>query len=120
MGRYSGWLRFYEPAPDASDDGCAVASATDPKDVPYYATWRQLGATAVYTRGKHFDAMGVHLVDHTLFISLRASARDAAVELTVKFGGVMVAFAGVAAIRALAAALSALALLFADSLRLPS
>lgn len=63
----------------------------DPTDIPYVLLQPQVEAAAIYTRDKDIEAMGGPVVTAEVILSLRDYSRAAAVELTLKIGGVVLA-----------------------------
>lgn len=91
--------RWYRPNIRLVDCGGPDQEFLDPKDAPYVKLQRELAAP-VSTRDRHFSEMGVPVADIKVIAAARDYSREAALEYTIKIGGIGTVFISAAMIRA--------------------
>jgi predicted nucleic acid-binding protein len=91
-------------------------NVADPKDRPYIETYLAVGATAIMTSDPHLARMGARTVDFEVSMSMRQYARDASIDFTLRWHGLVLEIATAAAVAGLFSGFVALVRAFA---RLP-
>jgi predicted nucleic acid-binding protein len=89
-------ITFYEAA-RPTEEVRADPGTADPKDLPYVETYLAVGAAGIVTADSDLSRMRTQTVRIEIVLELRSYARAAAVELTIKFGGVVLGTVGMAA-----------------------